>query len=213
MVDFMRRASGISYRALMAAEDGGSGGGNSPPPPPPPAVGEDETKKTFPYEYVKELREENGRYRRQKTDAERERDNHKAELEKVKTEADAKVAKAAEEAKTAGETTQKAANERVIRAEMKAFAIKAGIVDLDILKLADLASIKLNDKGEVEGAEELIAKLKETKPYAFGDGKASTSGTAPVPPRQPGTAKKASELSDEEYKTKLRQIDAGRGLN
>ncbi len=144
----------------------------------------DESGKSFPYEYVKALREENGRYRRQKSEAERERD----------------------ELKTAGErqvaTALKQANERVIRAELKAEAMKAGINDPEDLKLIDAAGLTLNASGEVEGAAAAVSKLKRAKPYLF-KGAAGTSGTD-TPPR-PGDrqARDALKMTREEFKADL----------
>ncbi len=40
---------------------------------------------------------------------------------------------------------------RLIRAELKAEAMRAGMVDLDGLRLLDLDAVAINDKGEVEG--------------------------------------------------------------
>ena len=59
-------------------------------------------------------------------------------------------------------------NMRLIRAEMKIEAIRAGMVDLDGMKLLDLSEVKLNDEGEVPDAGERIARLKKAKPWLFG---------------------------------------------
>jgi len=86
----------------------------------------------------------------------------------------------------------------VIRAELKAAALKAGMVDLDGLKLADLSNVKLNDAGEVEGADTLMEELKKSKPYLFGSTQNSSNpGTPPNP--KPPTAKKATEMTPAEY--------------
>ena len=77
------------------------------------------------------------------------------------------------------------------------FALKAGMVDLDGLKLADLSGVKLNEAGEVEGAEALMEALKKSKPYLFGAPSSSTPGTPPSP--KTPEAKKATEMTDEEY--------------
>jgi hypothetical protein len=46
---------------------------------------------------------------------------------------------------------------------LKAAALKAGLVDLDALALADTSK----DDGTARGAAELVAALKEAKPYLF----------------------------------------------
>ncbi len=42
---------------------------------------------------------------------------------------------------------QQLSDTRLIRAEMKAEAIRAGMIDLDWLKLLDLSEVKLNERG------------------------------------------------------------------
>ncbi len=91
-----------------------------------------------------------------------------------------------------------AARTRVIRAELKAEAIKAGMIDLDGLKLIDPSEIKLDDKGEVEGAGALMSKLKRDKPWLFGAHSSSSRATPPQaqPPRQ----KHVTEMTAAEYR-------------
>ena len=142
---------------------------------------------TFSREYVHELREENKSWRQKAQEAETAR-------------------KAADEAKTAAEKerdnkekeAKSAADQRVIRAELKAAAIKAGMVDLDGLKLADLSKVKLNADGEVEGADELMEAMKKSKPYLFGS--ASTSSTGKAPKKDEEKPKLATEMTDAEYR-------------
>ncbi|OYV96075.1 MAG: hypothetical protein B7Z62_08870 [Deltaproteobacteria bacterium 37-65-8] len=97
---------------------------------------------TFSKEYVAELNKENGKWRIKSTEQETRAQEAENAAKKAAEEADAKVAAAS-----------KAADARVILAEMKAVAIKAGMVDVDGLKLADLSNLKLSESGEVEGAE------------------------------------------------------------
>jgi hypothetical protein len=95
---------------------------------------------------------------------------------------------------------ENAANQRVIRAEMKVIAIKAGMVDLDGLKLIDTSKLKLNDADEVEGADELMAAMKEAKPYLFNE-RLTSSSTGDDPPRAaPQKPKKVSDMTDAERK-------------
>jgi hypothetical protein len=93
---------------------------------------------------------------------------------------------------------QQEADRRLIRAELKAEAARAGMIDLDGLKLVDLSSAKLNDKGEVEGAAAMMGQLKRSKPWLFGNPSSSSAATPPVaqPPRQ----KRATEMTDAEYR-------------
>ena len=130
---------------------------------------------TFSREYVTELREENKTHRLKNQEAE----THKQAALKEAEEAKAALKKRDEEVEAFKAETKTSADQRVIRAELKAEAVKAGMIDLDGLKLADLSTITLDDKGDVVGAEALFKALKESKPYLF---KAvSTSSTDRTP--------------------------------
>jgi hypothetical protein len=93
---------------------------------------------------------------------------------------------------------QKEAESRLIRAELKAEAMRAGIVDLDGLKLLDHSAAKLNANGDVEGAGSMVAQLKRDKPWLFGG--SSSSSPATPPPAQPPRQKRAMEMTDAEYR-------------
>ncbi len=56
---------------------------------------------------------------------------------------------------------QQQSDTRLIRAEMKAEAIRAGMIDLDGLKLLDLSAVRLNEKAEIDDASGLMARLKK----------------------------------------------------
>lgn len=144
--------------------------------------------KTFSHDYVRELREENKGLRLAKLAAERERDGLRGAAEAAKTEAD----------------------QRIIRAELKASAIKAGIIDSDALKLLDISGVRLGDAGEVEGAEELLMKFKEAKPHFFAAATTpSTSSTARTPPAKPASGKKAAEMTNQEFAAAMARINRG----
>ena len=105
----------------------------------------------------------------------------------------------AEAAERAFTELQASTQTRLIHAELKAEAVRAGIVDLDGLKLLDLSTAKLNDKGEVEGAATMLANLKRDKPWLFAAH--SSSSIAAPPPAAAAQAKKAMDMSDAEYRT------------
>jgi hypothetical protein len=86
---------------------------------------------------------------------------------------------------------------RLIRAELKAEAVRAGMVDLDGLKLVDATSLTLSAEGEVEGAAVLMAALRRAKPWLFGQ--ASASSSAVPPPAEPPRARSATAMSYEEW--------------
>ncbi len=90
-----------------------------------------------------------------------------------------------------------ASREAVIRAELKAEALRAGIVDLDGLKLADTSAVTLDERGEVVGAAVLVGALRRAKPWLFGV--ASSSSVAGVPLAAVVRAKSATEMSHAEW--------------
>lgn len=104
----------------------------------------------------------------------------------------------AETAEAALERAQAEARARIVRAELKAEAVKAGMIDLDGLKLIDDAELRVNEEGGVEDAPAVLAKLKRVKPWLFGGGK-SSSATANAPRPEPPRQRMATEMSREEW--------------
>jgi hypothetical protein len=76
-----------------------------------------------------------------------------------------------------------------ITARVKVAALKAGLIDLDWLKLVDTSKVTLGAYGSVQGSDELIAELKEAKPYLFG--------------------KHARDMTPEQRATKLAELKRG----
>lgn len=149
---------------------------------------------TFSREYVSELRSENATYRTKAKDAATKSETAEATAKKATDDAAVKITEA-----------NTKANDRIIRAELKAVAISHGMVDLDGLKLADLTKIKLDDDGEVVGAEDLMKALKESKPYLFKEGKSSSS--TEVPPKKKDDSKKgARDMTPEEWKAEKKKL-------
>ncbi len=87
---------------------------------------------------------------------------------------------------------------RLVFSELKAEALRAGIVDLDGLKLLDLSKAQMCDDKVVQGVPEMIESLKLRKPWLFQT--ASSSATKPAPPAQPASQKLATEMTDSEYR-------------
>ena len=85
----------------------------------------------------------------------------------------------------------------IVRAELKAEAVRAGMVDLDGLKLLDASRVKVGANGEVEGATALMRELRRAKPWLFGG--ASSSSTAGAPPAQPPKPRLATEMNFDEW--------------
>lgn len=93
---------------------------------------------------------------------------------------------------------RQSAEQRVIWADLTVEAVKAGMVDLDGIKLLDQSEIKLNDDGHVAGAAALMTHLRRSKPWLFGGTSSSNPGKPPPAP-QP-RHKLATEMSDDEYR-------------
>lgn len=93
---------------------------------------------------------------------------------------------------------QRDTTNRIVQAELRAEAMRAGIVDMDGLKLADISPARLNDRGEVEGAGQVIAQLRRNKPWLFAG--VSSSSAASAPPVQAPRQKRATEMDDSEWR-------------
>jgi hypothetical protein len=93
---------------------------------------------------------------------------------------------------------QQLAESRVMKAELKTEAVRAGMIDLDGLKLIDTTKLKLTSEGEVEGAYDFMRHLKKAKPWLFGGGSSSSASTPP--PAHPPRQKLATEMTDTEYR-------------
>ena len=98
---------------------------------------------------------------------------------------------------------------QLVRAELKVEAIRAGMVDLDGLKLIDPTDVKLDAHGEVEGASALMGRLRKAKPWLFTV--ASLSSTAIPPPAQALRQKLATEMTDAEYRIARQIVVKSRG--
>jgi hypothetical protein len=105
----------------------------------------------------------------------------------------------AETAEAALASAQVETQARLIRAELKAEAIRAGMVDLDGLKLLDTTEVRLNNNGEVTDAPGILSKLKRAKPWLFGNASSSSSAAANPPRPEPPRMRQASELSHDEW--------------
>lgn len=64
---------------------------------------------------------------------------------------------------------EKAINDRIIAAEIKAKGAAMGLVDADVaLQLIDRKDIKIGENDAVTGVDEALEALQESKPYLFG---------------------------------------------
>jgi hypothetical protein len=86
---------------------------------------------------------------------------------------------------------------RLVIANLRTEAVRAGMVDLDGLKLINLSEAQLDPDDGVVGGRQIMDDLKRRKPWLFG-GKSSSSVSA-APASQPVRHKTALEMTDEEY--------------
>lgn len=98
--------------------------------------------------------------------------------------------------------------EQLIDAELRVEAVRAGMVDLDGLKLVDRAGLRLDEAGAVSGAAGVMVALRRDKPWLFGA--QSSSRGVPVPPSAPLRTKLATEMSLEEWRQARADLLRGR---
>jgi hypothetical protein len=87
---------------------------------------------------------------------------------------------------------------RLINAHLRTEAVRAGMLDLDGLKLADLSDIRLGPDDTLTGVDQVMEMLRRSKPWLFNVTKSSSSAAA-APPSQPARQKSALEMTDQEY--------------
>lgn len=141
--------------------------------------------------------------------AEEERAKQNGEFEKLAE------TKSAEAEKWKGQFQSAVTNNAIIQA-----AVKAGISDPDAaVKLIERGGIKLNDDGTVEGVEDAVKSLIESKPYLKGTAPAVNSGGGPANPDPNGTgtppAFTRSQIEDHKFYTEHqaeidKAVDEGR---
>jgi hypothetical protein len=86
---------------------------------------------------------------------------------------------------------------RLVVANLRTEAVRAGMVDLDGLRLIDISAVRLGNDDKIIGGRKLMDDLRRTKPWLFGV--ASSSSAAIAPASQPVRQKMALEMTDEEY--------------
>lgn len=161
---------------------------------------QDTQAKTFPEEYVKELRDENAKRRVEA----RELKDELGKMQEAFTSLQASLAKGAEKppekpddvvqrvqemAQVADTLTKKMQDlesrgqQNAVRQAVIIEAAKAGINDPeDAYKLADLNDVSVGDDGTVTGAADAIAKLVEAKPYLLKNERSKPANPGPTNP-------------------------------
>ncbi len=84
------------------------------------------------------------------------------------------------------------------QADLRAEAMRAGIVDIDGLRLLDPESLS-GGQEIAPAASEVIGKLRREKPWLFGGSHSSSSGTAPTV--APVRRRLATDMTIEEWRS------------
>jgi hypothetical protein len=86
---------------------------------------------------------------------------------------------------------------RLVIASLRTEAVRAGMIDLDGLKMVDVSSVRLGTDDRVIGGRKLMDDFRRTKPWLFGTPSSSSAAVAPA--SQPVRTKTALEMTDDEY--------------
>lgn len=93
----------------------------------------------------------------------------------------------------------KQVEQRLLRSELKAAALRAGMVDLDGIALIDTTELHLDTEGNLPNATGVMTQLRRAKPWLFSGSSSSTGATPPT--AQPPRIRLATEMSVEEWKS------------
>lgn len=155
---------------------------------------------------ILELRRENEKLRKtlDETSAAKAEELSNQKLEALRASTEETAQKNAEKlVETRLAAIEEASKARLVKAELKGAAQRAGVVDFDdlyeILKKQDLAKVEFGDDGEVTNAGDIIAQLKEKKAHLFSGVSTASSERTPNTRETPKTDKAALAMSKEEY--------------
>jgi hypothetical protein len=100
------------------------------------------------------------------------------------------------------------ANQRLIQSELRTHAVRAGIIDLDGLKLLDASALQLDADGNLPDASAALATLKRDKPWLFA--RPNSSHPAPPPAPEPPKTRMAKDMTHEEWQAARSRLIRGR---
>jgi hypothetical protein len=83
---------------------------------------------------------------------------------------------------------------RLLPANLRTEAVRAGMIDLDGLKLIDPATVRTDETGNIVEGKSLMASLQRKKPWLFGS--MSSSTTTPPPASAPVRQKMAIDMRE-----------------
>ena len=93
---------------------------------------------------------------------------------------------------------RESADQRAMASELRAEALRRGMVDLDGLKLIEGGGVSVDAEGVVHGAATVMTKLRRDKPWLFGA--SNSSSVAGVPIAAPLRTKLATEMTLQEWR-------------
>ncbi len=100
------------------------------------------------------------------------------------------------------------ANERLVQSELRNHAIRAGMIDLDLLKLVDTKDFAVDDSGNLPQATEALARLRRDKPWMFAN--SSSSQLKPAPVAELPKARNAMTMTRAEWQAARDKLVRGR---
>lgn len=165
-------------------------------------------------DYTIELRRENEKLRKtleeQANKRAEELSNQKLETLRAETEekATAKAEKLVEKRLSEIEEASKA---RLVKSELRAYAMKASCVDFedlyDIMKRSELKKVEFDADGEVKNAGAIVAEMKQNKPHLFAGVNTASTERAPVTRTSPTeTEKPALTMNKADYEKAKRAL-------
>lgn len=137
------------------------------------AEAEQEPSKTYDEAYVKQLRSEAAKYRTKHKELEKTSKTQQSEFQLsilkalgLNPDPNKNYESQIADLNTKVQETEKRANEKLVKAEVKSLSASLGIVDPDAAyQLIDKSGLKVEDSGDVKGVKEALEALIKAKPY------------------------------------------------
>lgn len=175
----------------------------------------------FAPEYVEGLKEQIAADRKRAEEAERRAAALAEEMKRKEADAAEKIAAAEKVAAARIAEMESKAREKMVAEALKAAAQRAGMIDLDGLRLLDTNHVTVDEAGNVVGADALMEDAKASKAWLFrAQGSASAQTPPPAttsapasPPAAPPSApkpKSAKDMTPEEFRAARKAIREGR---
>ncbi len=198
------RSQLLSGAAFLRAPEGGPTGDPTPavvPVVPVATPGRASVPEVYSSEFVRAALAERDSLKAAVAATESKAAEARAAADKVADEARAASEKAVREAEANVTKAAKALDDRLIRAEVKATAVEAGLAHPDFLRLIDTSAAKVNEDGDVVLPEGFWAKIKADLPHLFaatGADRGTTSQPRATPKPAAAVTKHVRDMTPEE---------------